>query len=85
MTSDFLKGIGLNRDQIALITAELEKESEYRRILASEHVGHIELVVRATNMNEVDLSNEPLLREKIRAEYSDLIPTYFKKVSKVTL
>ena len=85
MTRDYLEGIGLTADQIALIMTELEKESEYRRILGLEHVGHIELILKATDMSEVDLSNEPLLREKIRAEYSDLIPTYFKKVSKVTV
>jgi hypothetical protein len=78
MTRDYLEGIGLTGDQIALITTELEKESEYRRILGSEHVGHIESIMRITDMKKIDLSNEDLLREKIRVEYDDMIPNYFK-------
>ena len=78
MTRDYLEGIGLTADQIALITAELEKESEYRRILGLEHVSHVEAIMRITDMKKIDLSNEDLLREKIRVEYDDMIPNYFK-------
>lgn len=78
MTQDFLQEIGLTGDQIALVMTELEKESEYRRILASERVTHIESIMKVTDMNRIDLGNEALLREKIRVEFSDLIPNCFK-------
>ena len=75
----FLQRIGLNEDQITILTDALEKESKFRQILGSEHVLHIESIVKMTDMNEIDLSNEALLREKIRVEYDDMIPQFFKK------
>lgn len=78
----FLQRIGLNEDQVTILTDALDKESKFRQILGSEHVGHIESIMKMTDMNEIDLSNEALLREKIRAEYDDMIPIYFKKCQK---
>ena len=78
----FLQRIGLSEDQIIILTDALDKESKYRQILGSEHVGHIESIMKLTDMSEIDLSNEALLREKIRAEYADMIPAYFKKYQK---
>jgi hypothetical protein len=78
----FLQRIGLNDDQITILMDALEKESRYRKILGSEHVGHIEAIMRITDMDEIDLSNEELLREKIRIEYDDMIPKYFKECQK---
>lgn len=75
----FLQRIGLNGDQVTILTDALEKESKFRQILGSEHVSHIESIMKMTDMNEIDLSNEALLREKIRAEYDDMIPKFFKK------
>lgn len=78
----FLQRIGLTEDQITILRDALDKESRFRKILGSEHVGHIEEIMKLTDMNEIDLSNEALLREKIRVEYDDMIPVYFKKCQK---
>lgn len=78
----FLQRIGLSEDQISILSEEIEKESRFRQILESEHVGHIESIMRLTNMSEIDFENEALLREKIRVEYADLIPSQFKKYQK---
>lgn len=78
----FLQRIGLNEDQVTILTDALEKESRFRQILGSEHVAHIESIMKITDMDEIDFSNEALLREKIRAEYDDLIPARFKKCQK---
>lgn len=71
----FLQHIGLNEDQVTLLTDALRRESRYREILLQEGVFNkaIEKVVRKTKLEEVDLSNEDLLREKIRAEWGSLI------------
>lgn len=81
----FLQRIGLTEDQITLLTDALNKESRYRQILLQEKVspGVIEPIIRATKLEEVDFSNEALLREKVKAEWSDMIVK--PKVSKVTL
>lgn len=70
----FLQYIGLDENQITLLTDALRKESRYREILLQEGVYYkaVEKVVRATKLEEIDLSNEDLLREKVRAEWSPL-------------
>ena len=80
----FLEGLGLTDEQVSVIGDALDRESRYRRILLDENVnpGTVELILRATDLNEVDFSNEGLLREKVRVEWEQFIPQ--KKVSKVT-
>ena len=78
----FLQQIGLTEDQITILLEALDKESRFRKLLESEHVGHIETIMKLMDMNKIDLSNEALLREKIRIEYDDMIPAYYKKCQK---
>lgn len=70
----FLQQIGLTEDQVTLLSDALRKESRYREILLQEGVSPscVEKVVRVTKLEEVDLSNEDLLREKVRAEWQPL-------------
>ena len=81
---EFLEGLGLTEEQVSVICDALDRESRYRRILLDEKVspGAVELIIRTTDLNEIDLSDESLLREKVRAEWEQLIPKE-KKVSKV--
>ena len=71
----FLQRIGLNEDQIRLLKDGIDRESRYRQILLQEGVnpGVVESVIRATKLEEVDLSNEDLLREKVRVEWDGFI------------
>ena len=64
----FLNRIGLNEDQVKQLTDAMNCESRYRQILIQEGVslGAVEPIIRATRLEEVDLTNEPLLREKLR-------------------
>jgi len=73
--NDFLQHIGLNEDQILILKDGLDRESRYRKILLQEGIspGVVESVIRATKLEEVDLDNEDLLREKVRAEWDGLI------------
>ena len=77
--NDFLCEIGLNEDQIVLLRERLDKESRFRRLLGSEHVTHIEDVMRIADIDDIDFKDEELLRLKIRTEYEPLIPKMFKK------
>ena len=72
----FLEGLGLTEEQVSVIGDALDRESKYRQILLSEKVspGVVELIIRTTDFNEIDLSDEPLLREKVRAEWEQFIP-----------
>lgn len=81
----FLEGLGLTEEQVSVISDALDRESRYRRILLSENVnpGTVELILKATDLKEVDFSNEELLREKVQIEWEQFIPR--KKVSKVTI
>lgn len=81
----FLEGLGLADEQVSVICDALDRESRYRRILLDENVnpGTVELIIKATNLSEVDFSNEELLREKVQIEWEQFIPK--KKVSKVTI
>lgn len=71
----FFQRIGLNEDQISILTDALNRESQYRKILLQEGIspGVVENVIRVTGLEEVDLDNEKLLREKVRAEWKDFI------------
>lgn len=82
---EYLQGLGLTGEQIQLLTDALNKESRYRRILLQEKVspGIIESIIRTTKIEEIDFGNEDLLREKVRAEWKDMILK--PKVSKITL
>ena len=76
---EYMERLGLTEDQITLLMEAQDKESKYRRLLESEHCTHIEAIVRLTDMESLDLSNEELVREKIRVEYDDMIPRQYKK------
>lgn len=81
ISREYMESLGLNEDQITLLMDAQEKESRFRRLLESEHCTHIEAIVRLTDMDSLDLSNEDLIREKIRIEYDDMIPRQYKKNS----
>ena len=81
VSREYMERLGLSEDQITLLMDAQEKESRFRRILESEHCTHIEAIVRLTDMDSLDLSNEDLIREKIRIEYDDMIPRQYKKNS----
>jgi hypothetical protein len=53
----------------------MNKESRYRRILFQEKIspGVIEPIIKATKLEEIDFSNENLLREKVRTEWKDMM------------
>lgn len=71
----FLRDIGLNENQVTLLREGLDHESRYRQILLQEGVNPkvTETIIRNTRHGEVDLTNEALLREKVRAEWADFI------------
>ena len=79
ISREYMERLGLTEDQITLLMDAQNKESKYRRLLESEHCTHIEAIVRLTDMESLDLSNEELVREKIRVEYDDMIPRQYKK------
>ena len=64
--NEFLQRIGLNEDQITILRDRLDKESKYRKILGSEHVTHIEEIMKLEDIESIDLENEALLRERCR-------------------
>lgn len=74
ISNKYLQGIGLNDGQICLLRDALRRESRYREILLQEGVDYraVEAVVRGTDLEEIDLSNEELLRIKVRAEWNPL-------------
>ena len=71
----FLQDIGLNENQVTLLREGLDHESRYRQILLQEGVNPkvSESIIRNTKLEEVDLTNEALLREKVRIEWHDFI------------
>ena len=79
ISREYMERLGLTEDQITLLSEAMKKESRYRRLLESEHCTHIEAIVRLTDMDSLDLSDEKLVREKIRIEYDDMIPRQYKK------
>ena len=73
----YLKEIGLDDAQAVLVMDRITKASRYREILLQAGVSPkcVEKIIRVTDPAEVDLSNESLLREKIRSEWSGMIPS----------
>lgn len=73
--SEYMKSIGLNEDQVTLLSDALYRESRYRQILLQEGVNPkaVEPILRATKLETVDLTNEPLIRMKVKSEWSDFI------------
>ena len=78
ISKGYMEKIGLTEDQISLLMDIQEKESKYRRILESEHCIRTEGIIRLTDMESLDLSDEDLIREKIRIEYEDMIPKQYR-------
>ena len=85
ISREYMERLGLTEDQITLLMDAQNKESKYRRLLESEHVLHIEAIMRLTDLEKLDLSNEDLVREKIRIEYEDMIPRQYRKGSDVQI
>lgn len=85
ISREYMERLGLTEDQITLLMDAQNKESKYRRLLESEHVLHIEAIMRLTDLEKLDLSNEDLIREKIRIEYEDMIPRQYRKGSDVQI
>lgn len=85
ISRDYLERLELTEDQITLLMDAQNKESKYRRLLELEHVQHIEAIMRVTDLEKMDLSNEDLIREKIRIEYGDMIPRQYRKGSGVQI
>ena len=85
LSREYMERLGLTEDQITLLMEAQDKESKYRRLLELEHVQHIEAIMRVTDLEKMDLSNEDLIREKIRIEYEDMIPRQYRKGSGVQI
>ena len=62
-------------DQITLLMDAMKKESRYREILSQEKVAPtvIESIMKTVDLEKVDFSNEDLIRELVRVEWSDFI------------
>ena len=73
--NEYLKEIGLSEDQITILKDALKRERQYRKLLLQEGISPsiVENVVEATKNGEIDFLNEDLLREKVRAEWGDLV------------
>lgn len=73
--NEFIQTLGLTEDQVTLLKDGLNRESRYRQILLQEGVNPkvSESIIRNTKLEEVDLTNEALLREKVRIEWHDFI------------
>ena len=72
----YLERLGLKEGQITLLMDALEKESKFRSLLGKERVSSavIESIMKVTDLENMDLSNEDLIREKIRLEWGEFIP-----------
>lgn len=64
----FLMGVGLTQDQTDAIMNAVNTERIFQRILCEEGISPLiaEKVLHVTTLDEVDVSNLPLLRLKIR-------------------
>jgi len=74
--ADYMKRIGLTSEQITLLTDKMNRETRYRQLLIQEGISPkiADSVLKATkDVDTLDFSNEPLIREKIRAEWADFI------------
>ena len=71
----FLERIGMTPEQIGLLKDALDRVSRYRQILLQEGVDpkYAEMIINKTELEEVDFSNDALLREKVRYEWHGFI------------
>ena len=71
----YMERLGLTEDQITLLMDAMKKESRYREILSQEKVAPtvIESIMKTVDLEKVDFSNEDLIRELVRVEWSDFI------------
>ncbi len=77
---EYLGGLGLTEDQTASVMDILGNQIRFIKLLEREKVSNISAALRVTDIAEVDFDDEELLREKIRIEFSDLIPKQNKNV-----
>lgn len=75
ISREYLERLELTDDQITLLMDTLRKESKYREILAQERVTPtvIESIMKTVDLEKVDFSNEDLIRELVKVEWSDFI------------
>lgn len=77
ITKKYLKGIGLDDNQISQISHALKKESKYRKLLgrAGIKADHAESIVSVTDLSNIELGDDATELEKIKVEWGDLIPS----------
>ena len=75
ISREYMERLELTDDQITLLMDTLRKESKYREILAQERVTPtvIESIMKTVDLEKVDFSNEDLIRELVKVEWSDFI------------
>lgn len=75
ISREYLERLELTEDQITLLMDAMKKESRYREILSQEKVAPtvIESIMKTVDLEKVDFSNEDLIRELVRVEWSDFI------------
>lgn len=75
ISREYLERLELTEDQITLLMDAMKKESRYREILSQEKVAPtvIESILKTVDLEKVDFSNEDLIRELVRVEWSDFI------------
>ena len=75
ISREYLERLELTEDQITLLMDAMKKESRYREILSQEKVAPtvIESIMKTVDLEQVDFSNEDLIRELVRVEWSDFI------------
>lgn len=75
ISREYLERLELAEDQITLLMDAMKKESRYREILSQEKVAPtvIESIMKTVDLEKVDFSNEDLIRELVRVEWSDFI------------
>ena len=76
-----MERLGLNENQIILLTEALNKEAKLRRLMEMEHITHAESVLKVLDVEELDLSNEDLIREKLKAEFGEFIPKQYRSLT----
>lgn len=75
ISREYMERLELTEDQITLLMDAMKKESRYREILSQEKVAPtvIESILKTVDLEKVDFSNEDLIRELVRVEWSDFI------------
>lgn len=71
----YLEGIGLTQDQTTAIMNAVETERVFHRILCEEGISPLIAgkIIKSTAFDEIDVSNLPLLRLKIRQTWEGFI------------